>query len=113
MDEATAHCDAQLWSQCSIAKFAAAVKAECQHRGFSGACGPAAVAWRFDQLCLARICETTAEDDDRLMRLLSRLGFIQMGEVMAVKPDGAPRPSPDWELEREAWEAQRSLPPTG
>ncbi|MEQ1609506.1 MAG: hypothetical protein ABL956_11150 [Hyphomonadaceae bacterium] len=47
------------------------------------------------------------------MRLLSRLGFIQMGEMMAVKPNGAPRPSPDWELEREAWEAQRSLPRTG
>ncbi len=113
LGEATAYFDVQLWPQWSIAKFGGAVKAERQGRGFGGACGLAAVEWSFDQLGVARICETTARDNDRSIRLLSRLGFIQMGEVTAVKPDGTSRPSLYWELEREAWEAQCLLRRTG
>jgi RimJ/RimL family protein N-acetyltransferase len=56
-----------------------------------------------------RICETTAVDNDRSIKLLSRLGFTQMGEVLAVKPDGSTRPSLYWELERQAWETFRAL----
>ena len=78
-------------------------------RGFGGACGLAAVEWCFDQLGVARICETTARDNDRSIRLLSRLGFIQHGEVISVRPDGTTRPSLYWELEREAWDAQKTL----
>ena len=107
--EATAYFDVELWPQWSIAKFGGAVKAQRQGRGFGGACGLAAVEWCFDQLGVARICETTARDNDRSIRLLSRLGFVQMGEVTAIKPDGTTRPSLYWELEREAWEAARSV----
>jgi RimJ/RimL family protein N-acetyltransferase len=105
--EATAYFDVQLWPHWSIAKFGGAVKAERQGRGFGGACGLAAVEWCFDQLGVARICETTAMDNDRSIRLLSRLGFVQMGEVTSVKPDGATRPSLYWEMAREDWEAAR------
>ena len=111
--EATAYFDVELWPQWSIAKFGGAVKAERQGRGFGGACGLAAVEWCFDQLGVARICETTARDNDRSIRLLSRLGFVQMGEVTAVKPDGTTRPSLYWELEHEAWETLRALRRTG
>ena len=111
--EATAYFDVELWPQWSIAKFGGAVKAERQGRGFGGACGLAAVEWCFDQLGVARICETTARDNDRSIRLLSRLGFIQHGEVVAIKPDGSTRPSLYWELEREAWDAARSIRRTG
>jgi len=111
--EATAYFDVELWPQWSIAKFGGAVKAERQGRGFGGACGLAAVEWCFDQLGVARICETTARDNDRSIRLLSRLGFVQMGEVTAVKPDGSTRPSLYWELEREAWEVLRAVRRTG
>lgn len=107
--EATAYFDVELWPQWSIAKFGGAVKAERQGRGFGGACGLAAVEWCFEQLGVARICETTARDNDRSIRLLSRLGFVQMGEVTAVRPDGTPRPSLYWELEHEAWDAARSV----
>jgi len=107
--EATAYFDVELWPQWSIAKFGGAVKAERQGRGFGGACGLAAVEWCFEQLGVARICETTARDNDRSIRLLSRLGFVQMGEVTAVRPDGTTRPSLYWELEREAWDAARSI----
>lgn len=107
--EATAYFDVELWPQWSIAKFGGAVKAERQGRGFGGACGLAAVEWCFDQLGVARICETTARDNDRSIRLLSRLGFTQMGEVTAIKPDGSTRPSLYWELERDAWNAARSI----
>ena len=107
--EATAYFDVELWPEWSIAKFGGAVKAERQGRGFGGACGLAAVEWCFDQLGVARICETTALDNDRSIRLLSRLGFIQNGQVTAVRPDGSTRPSLYWELEREAWEAARTV----
>jgi RimJ/RimL family protein N-acetyltransferase len=105
--EATAYFDVELWPQWSICKFGGAVKAERQGRGFGGACGLAAVEWCFDQLHVARICETTARDNDRSIRLLSRLGFAQRGEVTSVKPDGATRPSIYWEMERTGWEAAR------
>ncbi len=99
--EATAHFDVELWPQWSMAKFGGAVKAERQGRGFGGACGLAAVEWCFDQLGVARICETTARDNDRSIRLLSRLGFRQMGEVTSHRPDGTTRPSVYWEMERQ------------
>ena len=79
----TAYFDVELWPQGSIAKFGGAVKAKRQGRGFGGACGLAAVEWCFDQLGVLRICETTAVDNDRSIRLLSRLGFRQMGEVIS------------------------------
>lgn len=97
--EATAYFDVELWPQWSIAKFGGAVKAERQGRGFGGACGLAAVEWCFDQLGVARICETTARDNDRSIRLLSRLGFQQLGEVTSRRPDGTTRPSIYWEME--------------
>jgi len=111
--DATAYFDVEVWPQWSICKFGGAVKAERQGRGFGGACGLAAVEWCFDQLGVMRICETTARDNDRSIRLLSRLGFGQHGEVTAVKPDGTTRPSLYWELERERWEAAKTLRRTG
>jgi RimJ/RimL family protein N-acetyltransferase len=101
--EATAYFDVELWPEWSACKFGGAVKAERQGRGFGGACGLAAVEWCFGQLGVARICETTARDNDRSIRLLSRLGFVQMGEVASIRPDGTTRPSIYWEMEREAW----------
>lgn len=111
--EATAYFDVELWPQWSVAKFGGAVKAERQGRGFGGACGLAAVEWCFDQLGVARICETTARDNDRSIRLLSRLGFVQMGEVTSVRPDGTTRPSIYWELKLEDWRDARTLKRAG
>jgi len=111
--DATAYFDVELWPQWSVAKFGGAVKAERQGRGFGGACGLAAVEWCFDQLGVARICETTVRDNDRSIRLLSRLGFVQMGEVVSVRPDGTTRPSIYWEMSQEDWRAARSLKRAG
>jgi RimJ/RimL family protein N-acetyltransferase len=105
--QATAYFDVELWPQWSICKFGGAVRAERQGRGFGGACGLAAVEWCFDQLGVNRICETTARDNERSIRLLSRLGFVHMGEVTSVKPDGSTRPSFYWELARTDWGASR------
>jgi RimJ/RimL family protein N-acetyltransferase len=105
--QATAYFDVELWPEWSICKFGGAVRVERQGRGFGGACGLAAVEWCFDQLGVNRICETTARDNERSIRLLSRLGFEQMGEVTSVKPDGSTRPSLYWELAREDWDARR------
>jgi RimJ/RimL family protein N-acetyltransferase len=105
--QATAYFDVELWPQWSICKFGGAVRPERQGRGFGGACGLAAVEWCFDQLGVNRICETTARDNERSIRLLSRLGFAHMGEVTSVKPDGSTRPSFYWELARTDWEASR------
>lgn len=105
---ATAYFDVELWPQWSAAKFGGAVRAERQGRGFGGACGLAAVEWCFDQLGVSRICETTARDNDRSIRLLSRLGFVQMGEAIALRPDGTTRPSLYWELSRQDWLAAKA-----
>lgn len=107
--DATAYFDVELWPQWSIAKFGGAVKAERQGRGFGGACGLAAVEWCFDQLGVQRICETTAKDNDRSIRLLSRLGFRQMGEVISTRPDGSTRPSLYWEMSHEDWVSARTM----
>lgn len=111
--EATAYFDVELWPQWSVAKFGGAVKAERQGRGFGGACGLAAVEWCFEQLGVARICETTARDNDRSIRLLARLGFVQMGEVVSVRPDGATRPSLYWEMTHTDWTAARIIKRVG
>ncbi len=111
--EATAYFDVELWPEWSAAKFGGAVKAERQGRGFGGACGLAAVEWCFGLLGVNRICETTARDNDRSIRLLSRLGFVQMGEVVAIRPDGTPRPSLYWELAKEDWDTARRVRAAG
>lgn len=111
--EATAYFDVELWPQWSVAKFGGAVKSERQGRGFGGACGLAAVEWCFEQLGVKRICETTAADNDRSIRLLSRLGFRQMGEVISTRPDGTTRPSIYWEMSREDWVSARSMKRAG
>ena len=89
---------------------------EVRRRGEGGAagawiwrCGLAAVEWCFDQLGVLRICETTAVDNERSIRLLSRLGFRQMGEVISVRPDGTTRPSLYWEMSREDWVSARIM----
>jgi RimJ/RimL family protein N-acetyltransferase len=66
------------------------------------------VEWCFDQLGVDRICETTARDNDRSIRLLSRLGFHQLGEVTSHRPDGTTRPSIYWEMERRERYAARA-----
>lgn len=103
--EVTAYFDVELWPEWGAAKFGGAVRAGRQGRGFGGACGLAALEWCFGRLGVNRVCETTARDNDRSIRLLSRLGFERMGEVTAHRPDGTTRPSLYWELERACWEA--------
>ena len=106
--DATAYFDVELWPEWGAAKFGGAVRAGRQGRGFGGACGLAAVEWCFDQLGVHRICETTARDNHRSIRLLSRLGFEQLGEVTAHRPDGSTRPSLYWELERVRWDEAKA-----
>jgi RimJ/RimL family protein N-acetyltransferase len=106
--EATAYFDVEVFPDWSACKFGGAVKPERQGRGYGGVCGLAAVEWCFDVLGAARICETTARDNDRSIRLLSRLGFQAMGEVVSVRPDGSTRPSIYWELEQARWRAAQA-----
>lgn len=111
--DATAYFDVELWPEWSACKFGGAVKAERQGRGFGGACGLAALEWCFGQLGVNRICQTTALDNDRSIRLNARLGMIQMGEVDAMRPDGSVRRSLYWEMERTAWEGKRAARKAG
>jgi RimJ/RimL family protein N-acetyltransferase len=111
--EATAYFDVQLWACWSVAKFGGAVKPERQGRGYGGVCGLSAMEWCFDTLGVARVCETTAHDNHRSIRLLTRLGMRRMGEVIAHRPDGRPRPSLYWELEGADWRAAQQARRTG
>ncbi len=107
--KATAYFDLELWPQWSAAKFGGAVRAGRQGRGFGGLCGLAAMEWCFETLGVSRVCETTARDNDRSIRLLRRLGMMQMGEVVSSRPDGSTRASLYWELSRDDWFAARAL----
>jgi RimJ/RimL family protein N-acetyltransferase len=112
-DEATAYFDVQLWAEWSAAKFGGAVSATRQGRGFGGVCGLAAMEWCFGTLGVSLVCETTALDNDRSIRLLSRLGMRQMGEVVSTRPDGSTRPSLYWEMSRTDWIGGRALQRAG
>ncbi|MEQ1783923.1 MAG: hypothetical protein ABMA14_21400 [Hyphomonadaceae bacterium] len=48
-------------------------------------------------------------DNDRSIRLLSRLGFLQMGEVISVPPNGTAQPSLYWEMSHEDWVSARGV----
>lgn len=98
-----AYFDVELWAEWGACKFGGAVTPVRQGRGFGGATTIAAIDWCFGHLGVARICETTAPDNDRSIRLLSRLGFVHMGDIISTRPDGSTRPSLVWEMERAAW----------
>jgi RimJ/RimL family protein N-acetyltransferase len=100
-----AYFDVELWAEWGACKFGGAVTPLRQGRGFGGATTIAAIDWCFHHLGVARICETTAPDNDRSIRLLSRLGFVRMGDILSTRPDGSTRPSLVWEMERTAWTA--------
>lgn len=103
--EVLAYFDVELWAEWGACKFGGAVTPVRQGKGFGGATTIAAIDWCFDVLGVARICETTALDNHRSIRLLSRLGFAPMGEIVSTRPDGSTRPSLVWEMERAAWTA--------
>lgn len=101
--EAAAYFDVELWAQWGACKFGGAVKPQRQGKGYGGATTLAAVDWCFSRLGVERICETTGLDNRRSIRLLSRIGFQEVGRTMSRRPDGSARPSIVWELERSAW----------
>ena len=105
--EAAAYFDVELWAEWGACKFGGAVKPQRQGKGYGGATTLAAVDWCFTQLGVERICETTGLDNHRSIRLLSRIGFTEVGRTISRRPDGSSRPSIVWELERSAWRTPR------
>ncbi|MEZ5937013.1 MAG: GNAT family N-acetyltransferase [Hyphomonadaceae bacterium] len=112
-DQVSGYFDVELWPQWGAAKFGGAVSSARQGRGFGAEGGLAAIEWCFDVAGVHRLCETTAHDNHRSIRLLRRIGFVQLGEVVSVRPDGSTRPSLYWEMEREVWAARRQVRKTG
>lgn len=105
--EAAAYFDVELWAEWGACKFGGAVKPQRQGKGYGGATTLAAVDWCFNQLGVERICETTGLDNQRSIRLLSRIGFTEVARTISRRPDGSSRPSIVWELERSAWRTPR------
>lgn len=103
LGEAAAYFDVELWAEWGACKFGGAVKPQRQGKGYGGATTLAAVDWCFNQLGVQRICETTGLDNHRSIRLLSRIGFAEVGRTISRRPDGSCRPSMVWELEKSAW----------
>ena len=105
--EAAAYFDVELWAEWGTCKFGGAVKPQRQGKGYGGATTLAAVDWCFSRLGVERICETTGLDNTRSIRLLSRIGFQEVGRTISRRPDGTARPSIVWELERRVWTTPR------
>lgn len=98
-----------IWPDRASGELAGARRADLQNTG-SGRLGVAhAVAWMFEGLGLRLIGLTAALDNIRSTKAIDGAGFVRMGEVESVKPDGSVRRSLYWELTREQWRKRHVL----
>jgi RimJ/RimL family protein N-acetyltransferase len=104
---ATGYFDAELWEQWGAVKFGGAVTANRQNRGFGALGALACIEWCMDVLGVQRLCQTTAPDNHRSIRMMVNMGFVQVGEMLSVRPDGSTRPSLCWEMDQEIWRRLR------
>jgi len=98
-----------IWPERASGELAGARRADLQNAG-SGRQGVAhAIAWMFEGLGLRLIALTAALDNIRSAKAIDGAGFVRMGEVESVKPDGTTRRSLYWELTRDEWRLRHRL----
>ena len=92
-----------VWPERASGELAGARRADLQNSG-SGRRGVAqSIGWMFEGLGLRLIGLTAALDNIRSAKAIDGAGFVRMGEVESVRPDGTVRRSLYWELTRERW----------
>lgn len=98
-----------VWPERSSAELAGARRADLQNSG-AGRQGVArSIAWMFEELGVRLIGLTAALDNFRSAKAIDGAGFIRMGEVESVRPDGTIRRSLYWELTRDQWVKRHRL----
>ena len=98
-----------IWPDRASGELAGARRADLQNSG-GGRQGVAhSIAWMFEVLGLRLIGLTAALDNIRSAKAIDGAGFVRMGEVESVKPDGSVRRSLYWELTREDWRKRHVL----
>ena len=98
-----------VWPNRASGELAGARRADLQNTG-SGRQGVShAVAWMFEGLGLRLIGLTAALDNIRSAKAIDGAGFVRMGEVESIRPDGSVRRSLYWELTREQWRKRHVL----
>lgn len=104
--EVVGYSEFHFWPQWAAGELGGALHPRLQSQGAGGRGALLTFNWMFHALDLDLICETSALDNIRTAKLLERIGFARMGEIVSTRPDGTTRPSIVWELTREAWRAQ-------
>jgi RimJ/RimL family protein N-acetyltransferase len=98
-----------VWPERASGELAGARRADLQNSG-GGRQGVAhSIAWMFETLGLRLIGLTAALDNIRSAKAIDGAGFVRMGEVESLRPDGATRRSLYWELTRDAWRLRHRL----
>ncbi len=98
-----------IWPERASGELAGARRADLQNSG-AGRQGVAhSISWMFEALGLRLIGLTAALDNVRSAKAIDGAGFLRMGEVESVKPDGTTRRSAYWELTRTQWERLHRL----
>ena len=98
-----------IWPECASGELAGARRADLQNSG-GGRQGVAhSIAWMFEVLGLRLIGLTAALDNIRSAKAIDGAGFVRMGEVESVKPDGSVRRSLYWELTLDEWRKRQVL----
>lgn len=94
-----------VWPDRSSAEFAGAMRADRQNAGRGREGVSMSVGSIFSMLGVRLIGLTAALDNVRSAKTIDHAGFIRMGEVDCVRPDGTKRPSLYWEMTRDQWRA--------
>ncbi len=90
--------DFQFWPEYAACEFGGVIAAHLQSRSV-GTKGIAHLCdWVFQVLGVRLIAMTASPENVRSHKLLDKLGFIRMGEMDSVRPDGSVRKSLYWEL---------------
>jgi len=98
-----------VWPERASGELAGARRADLQNSG-GGRQGVAhSIAWMFESLGLRLIGLTAALDNVRSAKAIDGAGFVRMGEVDSVRPDGTVRRSLYWELTRDEWRLRHRL----
>ena len=94
-----------VWPTRSSAELGGALRAGLQNSGSGGPGAAHTIGWIFATLNVRLIGLTAAFDNIRSTKLIDRMGFVRMGERVALRADGTIRRSHYWEMTRDQWQS--------
>ncbi len=93
--------DIQFWPELSACEFGGVIAYAYQSQSFGSKGIVELCNWVFEVVGIKLLVMTTSLKNVRSQKILTRIGFTQMGEIESVRPDGQTRRSLYWELEKD------------